>query len=110
MTIPCTVCPHESPDVIEAWRHRQEHPWLPPAPIIQKGMLVSVVISDRVFTDYVTHVDFDSRTGNETVMMGEDSLPRAMKSIGNLYDAMVSVLKPRWVPLWLWKVWLKLRP
>lgn len=107
--IKCEACDHESADVIEAWQHREEHPELPPAPIFKKGMLTSVVINGKVFTDYVTHVGFDPKTGSETVVMGEDPLARTEAILKDMLKALTSILRPRWVPLWLWRFWLKMR-
>lgn len=109
MTIQCTACDHVSGDVIDAWEHRQKHPWLPRAPIIGKGMLVSVVINGEVFTDRVTNVEFDPKTGRETMTVGQDPLPRALTSIQKMNVAMRLLFKPRRVPMWLWRVWLKIR-
>jgi len=39
----------------------------------------------------------------------EDPLARCMALIQKMSDALIVLLKPRWVPLWAWKVWLKIR-
>lgn len=106
----CPKCDHQSTSDLEAYQHWLEHQRYQ-APIIEKGTLVSVVVNGEIFTDRVTDVVFDRKTGSQRIVAGDgdDKLSRAMALVQNVIDIMVMVTKPRWVPLWAWKVWLKIR-
>jgi len=111
--IRCLKCDHLSFSSSEAhqhWleQHWLERYWLEDQP--EKGMLVTVIMPDgQRFTDRVTDVVFDRMAGGQKIVVGDDKLARTMKLIRDWSYASNLLLKPRWVPLWAWKVWLKIR-
>jgi hypothetical protein len=112
MIADCPKCQHQSSSDLEAYQHWLDHLWDGRQPVVEKGMLVTVIGPDgQQFTDRVTDVEVNRRTGEQKIKVGdgEDKVARAMALIQNVIDTTNLLLKPRWVPLWAWKVWLKIR-
>jgi hypothetical protein len=107
----CPKCDHQSSSDLEAYQHWLEH-LKQQQPIIEKGMLVTMIgPNGQQFTDRVSDVVFDRKTGSQKIVVGdgEDKTSKAMALVQNFIDDLVVLTKPRWVPLWAWKVWLRIR-
>lgn len=104
----CPKCSHQSTSDLEAYQHWLDH-LKAQQPIVEKGMLVTVIgPNGQRFTDRVSDVVFDRKTGSQKTVVGDgsDKLSRSMTLMQNF---IVVLSKPRRVPLWAWKVWIKIR-
>lgn len=102
----CPRCGIMSATAGEAFEHWCQHRVDKREPIMQKGMLVTVVRDGQLWTGHVTDVEFNKKTGEEKVEIdGGDKIERALAMLESVHGTLMAITRPRpW-----WRRWLRFK-